>query len=115
MSGYLLKGTCYPSLSDARQSACNDYPLIWGSGNNARSLTCSPSIDLTAAQMTMCRSTDGGACTTQSQPWPYMAECAYSGGSDLALDWGVVSITLFVTIWAGKQLIRLFEHHHTAE
>ena len=114
MPGSLHRGVCYPSQTDARQAACSDYPLVWAAGSSTYSLTCSPSVDLSATAMTMCRSVDGGTCLTLSQPWPYMPDCDFSGGN-FAADFGIVSLALFVTIYGGKQIIRLFENHHNPD
>ena len=39
---------------------------------------------MTAALMSMCKSTDGAACVIQTQPWPSFSDCDYSGGANLA-------------------------------
>lgn len=115
MSGVLHKGVCYPAQADARQAACSDYPLIWAVGSSSYSLSCSASVDLSAASMSMCKSIDGGECVTVSQAWPSMPDCDYSGGAAVALDWGLVSMALLVTIWGWKKLIRLFDTHHNPD
>ena len=63
---------------------------------------------MTAALMSMCKSTDGAACVIQTQPWPSFSDCDYSGGANLALDYGLVGMSLLVVIWGGKKLIGLF-------
>lgn len=114
-TGFLFKGVCYPSLTDARQAACSEFPLTWASGTSVYSLSCSPGLDLEASSMSMCRQTDGGTCATTSQPWPSMPDCNFAASADMVADWGAIGMTVLVVIWAGKRLVEIFNVHHTSD
>lgn len=96
-------------------AACSEYPVMWGSGASAYSLSCAPGIDFEAPSMSICRQVDGSACAVTLQPWPSFPECDFAASGDLVASWGVISMTVLVVIWAGKRVIELFTVHHTTD
>lgn len=112
--GALFKNTCYPSQEEARTQACNSLDVKVMSGGTLFTSECTSSV-YTDATMTVCKRTDGGACTNVPQPWPDTPTCDYAGGSTLALDWFYVLITFLIIVYGFKRLIALFDAPHQPE
>lgn len=112
--GALFQGTCYPLAADARRDHAAKSSQVVLSGTTVYSTEVTA---IGSTTFTLCARTNGGACTArtvQATDSIYPA-CTYTGGSDIALDWGYAALALFVVIYGGKQLIRLFEHHHNPD
>lgn len=112
--GALFQGTCYPTAAGARRDHASKSSQVVLSGTTVYSTEVTA---IGSATFTLCARTNGGTCTSrtvQAADAVYPA-CSFEGGSDLALDWGYVALALFVVIYGGKQLIRLFESHHNPD
>lgn len=112
--GALFQGTCYPSASDARRDHAAKSSQVVLSGTTVYSTEVT---FIGSDTFTLCARVDGGTCTSrvvQAADSIYPS-CSYDGGVELALDWGYVALALFVVIYGGKQIIRLFEAHHNPD
>lgn len=103
----LFNGVCYPTAEAAKAQACSAASLTWGSGSSVHTLECA-STSFEGPTMTLCKRTDGGACTLIQQDYPAFPDCDYAGGTDLALDWMYAALLLFVMLFGLKRLIALF-------
>lgn len=105
--GALFNNVCYDTQYQARAQACSGFDSKVMATTNLYTSECT-STTFTAATMSICKRTNGGACTTVAQPWPVTPVCDYNGGVTLAYDWFLASITFLVIVWGGKKLINLF-------
>lgn len=106
--GALFQNVCYPDQASARQQACAQFDLKVGATTNVYTTQCT-STTFTTATMSLCTRTNGGTCTTRTQPWPVTPACDYDGGVSLGYDWFLASIAFLVICWGGKKLINLFD------
>jgi len=109
--GYLYRDVCYPKQADARQVACSKFDAKVMVSTNLYTAECTSTV-YTGANMSICKRTNGGACTTVSPPWPTMPTCAHDGGVSLSYDYFLAAITVLAAVWGGKKLIQLFDVHH---
>lgn len=112
--GALFRNVCYQSQEDARAQACNTFDSKVMVSANLYTSECT-STAYTGATMTICKRTNGGACTNVSQPWPVTPSCDYAGGSTLALDWFYVLVVVLCLVYGIKRLIALFDAPHQPE
>jgi len=112
--GALYQNVCYPSIEQARLSACQNFNVNTLSGENVYSAEC-VSSDFTESQMTICKRTNGGTCTVISSPWPSTPDCLHDGGVSLSYDYFLLALPVLCVIFGGKKLIQLFDHHHEKE
>jgi hypothetical protein len=108
--GALFNNVCYPSQDIARQNACSQFDLKNSVGENLYTNECS-SVTF-SEPMSICKRTNGGACTTITQPWPAMPVCDHDGGVSLSSDYFLAALAFLCIVWGGKKLIQLFDHHH---
>lgn len=109
--GAKFKDVCYPTQDDARQAACGSFTASVMATTNLYTSECTSTVYNTAT-MAICKRTDGGACTTVSQPWPVTPACTHDGGVSLSYDYFLAGVTLLAIVWGGKKLIQLFDNHH---
>ena len=109
--GALYKNVCYPTQDQARLEHCSQAGTSILVTTNMYTSECTSTV-FTGATMSICKRTNGGACTVQTQPWPLTPACAHDGGVSLAYDWFIASIVFLVICWGGKKLIQLFDHEH---
>lgn len=105
--GALFQNVCYPDQASARQQACAQFDARVMATTNLYTTECT-STTYTAATMSLCKRTNGGACTTVPQPWPVTPPCDYSGGVTLGYDWFLASMAFVIVCWAARKLINLF-------
>ena len=74
MPGALFSNVCYPTQSEARQAACSQYDAKVMATTNLYTSECTSTV-YTAATMTICKRTNGGACTNVTPPWPITPVC----------------------------------------
>ena len=108
--GALFQNVCYPTQAIARAQACSNVDVKVMATTNLYTTECT-STDFTTANMTLCKRTNGGTCTTVAQPWPVTSVCTHDGGVTLAYDWFLASIAFLCIVWGGKKLIQLFDHN----
>ena len=108
--GALYQNVCYPSEVEARKQVCASVDVKTMDTTNLYTTECTSTV-YTTADMSLCKRTNGGNCTTQSQPWPVTPACAHDGGISLATDWFYASITLVCIVWGGRKLIKLFDYN----
>jgi len=109
--GALYKNVCYSNQDYARAEACSDFSSNVMATTNLYTSECTSTV-FTGTTMNICKRTNGGTCTTITQPWPQTPSCAHDGGVTLAYDWFLASIAFLVICWGGKKLIQLFDHEH---
>lgn len=112
--GALFQGVCYPSATDARREHAAASSQVVLSGTTVYSTEVT---SIAGSSFVLCARTNGGSCTSRTVQAPdsIYPSCSYDGGANLALDWGYVALALFVVIYGGKQIIRLFEAHHNPD
>lgn len=109
--GALFQNVCYPSPVEARTQACALFDVKNSVGATLYSNECTSSV-FTGPTMSICKRTNGGACTTIAQPWPLTPACSHEGGVTLSYDYFLVVLAFLIIVWGGKKLIQLFDHHH---
>jgi hypothetical protein len=109
--GALFQNVCYPTQEMARVSACSGSHSQSLIGTDVFTSECTSS-DFTGATMELCKRTNGGACVTVTSPWPSTPLCDHAGGVTLSYDYFLVALAFLCVVWGGKQLIKLFDHHH---
>lgn len=109
--GFLFQNVCYPSDTLAKQAACSGAGGVWGQNTTVLTTECT-NTTFTATTMTMCRRSNGGTCTTFTQPYPAFSSCTFDGGPAYAMDWLYVAMAVLVIVWGGKRLINLFDSPH---
>lgn len=105
--GYLFKNVCYPTQDAARAQACATFDAKVMATTNLYTSECT-STAFTGATMTVCKRTNGGACTNVSPPWPVTPPCDYEGGVTLAYDYFLAALGFLVVVWGSKKLMELF-------
>lgn len=103
----LYQGVCYPTAEAAKAQACSAASLTWGSGSSINTLECA-STSFEGPTMTLCKRTDGSACTLITQDYPTFPDCDHAGGTDLALDWMYAVALLLAMLYGLKRVISLF-------
>lgn len=109
--GALFQNVCYPTQEVARAQACSTFDAKVMATTNLYTSECTSTV-FTGATMNICKRTNGGACTTVTQPWPTMSACDHSGGVSLSYDYFLAALVLLAVIWGSKKLIQLFNTHH---
>ena len=112
--GALYKNVCYPSSSDVRKEFCSAYGSTQIQGGTLYSSECAVAVtgdDLEL--MTVCKRVDGGSCAYVAVPYPEAIDCDFSGGVSLGMDWMYVAMSLVVTVWGLRKLIKLFDTNTT--
>lgn len=109
--GALFNNVCYPSQDLARQTVCSNFDVKNSVSTNLYTSECTSTV-FNGATMSICKRTNGGACTTIAQPWPVTPVCDHDGGVGLSYDYFLASLAFLCIVWGGKKLIQLFDHHH---
>jgi hypothetical protein len=104
----VYKGTCYPSLDEAKLVHCSDMAssTVLPSGTLTSTFCPSP----TASTLTIEVRENGSVVRTVSQPWPDYPTCGYDGAT-FTTDFFLAAILLLVTIFGIKKLMDLFNNH----
>lgn len=109
--GALYRDTCYPTQEAARAQACATFDAKVMATTNLYTTECTSTV-FTGATMSLCKRTNGGACTSITQPWPVTPACDHDGGVSLSLDYFYAVLALFVVVWGLKKLLQLFDRPH---
>ena len=109
--GFLHSNVCYPTVEAARQSACSDASTSWGSGTTLLQADCT-TTNFSLSSMTICRTSNGGACTNFTKVYPPFPSCDFDGGTAIALSWFAAAFLLAVTLYGLKNLLGLFDGRH---
>lgn len=110
--GAQFNNVCYPTEAAARQEACARFDAKVMATTNLYTSECTSAV-FTGTTMNICKRTNGGTCTTITQPWPVTPACTHDGGITLAYDWFLGSVALLVIAYGGKKLIQLFDNTTT--
>jgi len=98
--GYLFKDQCLSTVADARDAACSNFDAKIMATANLYTSECT-SLN-TAASMTICKRTNGGACTNVTQPYPVFRPCdefaPFPGY--LSLEGGALIAGAVLAVWA---------------
>jgi len=74
--GYLFRGVCYPTQSDARKAECSAYSNITQASTNVYTTQCSSAV-FTGPTVSLCLRTNGGTCVTRTVPVQPDIACAF--------------------------------------
>lgn len=105
--GALYRNTCYATQADARAEICASFDAKVMATTNLYTSECTSTV-FTGATMNICKRTNGGACTNQTQPWPVTPTCNYEGGTTLAYDYFLGALGFLVVVWGSRKLMELF-------
>ncbi len=112
--GALFKNVCYPTQEAARAQACSTFDAKVMATTNLYTSECTSTV-FTGTTMTVCKRTNGGACTNVTPPWPVTPACDHDGGVSLSVDYFYGALLTVVIVWGGKQLMNLFNANHNHE
>lgn len=110
--GALYRDTCYPTQDQARAQACATFDAKVMQSTVLYTAECTSTV-FSGAAMSICKRTNGGACTTVNQPWPVTPACDHDGGVTLSLDYFYAAMAFLVVVWGLKRLLQLFDRPTT--
>lgn len=105
--GYQFQNVCYPSTAAAKQATCAGQYSIWGNTTTVYSSECTSS-DFSLASMTVCKRTNGGACTNVTVPYPPFPSCTWDNPASLSSEYFGAVLAFLAIVWVGSRMYRLF-------
>lgn len=105
--GFQFKDVCYPTAEAAKQASCAAQYNIWGNTTTVYSSDCT-STAFTGSSMTVCKRTNGGACTNVTVPYPTFQPCTWDNPASLSSEYFGAVLAFLVIVWVGSRMYRLF-------
>jgi hypothetical protein len=102
--GALFNNVCYPTQDAARASVCSQFDAKVMQSTNLYTSECTSTV-VTGATMTICKRTNGGACTNVSPPWPVTPVCEVFAPDQFGITPADMS---YVYAWGVSAVLALF-------
>lgn len=113
--GFLFSGVCYPDLPTAKQAECTAQSFAWGNNGSTTVYTAdctSTAFDAAQVNMTICRRSNGGACTNSTKPYLSYSSCAWDGGTGMTVDYFGALLAFLAIVLVAKRLTSIFWRNH---
>lgn len=111
MATALFNGTCYPDALLAHAERCGSFGQVWGNTTTVYTAECT-AVNATTGALTICKRTNGGACTNITQPVAVYPTCIYTGQTSMSLDYFGALLGFLVIVFVASRIKRMFWGQH---